>query len=133
MKNLMTLKPLMALTALMALMSCRSTQVEKTVSTDTLRVVNLQRDSVYLRDSVFVSVMQQNDTIFYTKTVTKTAYRDRWRTDTVYKAKTDTVSVTKEAVKEKTVTRFPWWAKLVTVASIVWGGLCVAYVALKKM
>ena len=77
------------------LTSCKShepTIVER-VRTDTVRITQQQRDSIYLRDSIFVNQWQSGDTIFQV--------RDRWHTqyvkkevrDTFYKAKVDSVPV----------------------------------------
>lgn len=127
---------LLIFAALLIFASCRTTkQVTESYAarTDTLRLVQLQRDSIYLRDSVFVSVEQKGDTVYLTKSVTKYKLRDRWRTDTVYKAKTDTVTTKQVVVQERQVTKFPWWAKLLTAASAVMSAVAfVGYVAGKK-
>lgn len=72
---------------------------------DTVRLVQLQRDSVFLHDSVFVSVETRGDTVYLTKAVTRCRDRDRIVRDTVYRAKTDTVKVAERKWREKETER----------------------------
>jgi len=55
--------------------------------TDTVRVVKVQHDSLVLKDSVYIH--DKGDTILIEKWHTQ--YRDRWRTDTIYQSKHDSV------------------------------------------
>jgi hypothetical protein len=55
--------------------------------TDTVRVVKVQHDSLVLKDSVYIH--DKGDTILIEKWHTQ--YRDRWRTDTIYQSKTDSI------------------------------------------
>lgn len=78
--------------------SCTTTKVvtvEK-VRTDTLVQNHVQRDSIWLHDSV--SVMQQGDTIRIDRWHTK--YVEKLRHDSIYIAKVDSVPVPYEVVKE---------------------------------
>ena len=65
----------------------------ETVRTDSVYVDRWQRDSVYLRDSVWVNRWVVGDTVFVDKVVYKWRYRDRWRRDTVAVTKRDSVQV----------------------------------------
>ena len=65
----------------------------ETVSTDSVYVDRWQRDSVYLRDSVWVNRWVVGDTVFVDKVSVKYLYRDRWRRDTVAVTKRDSVQV----------------------------------------
>ena len=70
-------------TILLVLPSCRSHDVPRIAQMDTDRYENhiLQRvDTVVVRDSVFVSERQRGDTVY----LTRTEYRDRWRTQIVH-------------------------------------------------
>lgn len=136
-KTLTTLKPLLALLALMALIaltSCRSVQtatesVERSVRTDTLRVLQLEKDSVFLHDSIYIKEYQRGDTIFLTKHVYNTAWRERVRRDTVYRSKTDTLyqERIKEVEKERTIR---WYEKALAIFAALCGlGLVVFAVA----
>lgn len=113
------------------------------VRTDTLRVVDHRRDSVVVRDSVYVR--EKGDSVF--------VYRERWRDrvelrhDTIVKVKTDTlvrthtdtvrvyqfvemkdsahhsVSSNQETVKERKplwFTLLKWLIPIVVVGAIVW-------------
>lgn len=87
----------------------REVEVVKT-RTDTLIQTKVQRDSIYIERHDSVVTNQKGDTV----TIERWYYRDRWRdrvkTDTVYRSKTDTLIV------EKTVTKteqpLTWWQRL---------------------
>lgn len=85
---------------------------------DTLIQMKEHRDSVVLRDSVFVNVWQSADTIFKVKEVWK--YRDRVsikhdtikdiQIDVQYKERIDTAYINKEIVKTEYVKKpLSWW------------------------
>lgn len=78
--------------------------------TDTLRVVQHHRDSIYLHDSTFVHEFTQGDTVRIVTEMWHTQYRDRLKTDTVYRSKVDSVPapypVEKIVKVEKPLT---WW------------------------
>lgn len=74
------------------------------VSVDSVYVDRWQRDSVYVRDSVFVNQWKKGDTVFIDKMVTKYKYRDRWRYDTVAIVRRDTVQVPYSVEKD-----LGWW------------------------
>lgn len=92
-----------------ALIGCKGEEivtvetVEK-VRIDTLREYHTTHDSIHVRDSV--SVVVKGDTVF--KDRWHTEWRDRWRHDTVYVARTDSIPkpypVTVEVEKE-----LSWW------------------------
>ena len=68
--------------------------------TDTLRVVQHHRDSIYLHDSTFVREYVQGDTVRVVTEMWHTKFRDRLKTDTVYRSRTDSVPVPYPVVKE---------------------------------
>lgn len=93
---------------------------------DTLVRVDVQRDSVLLHDSVFVSVFQRADTVFNTREVWK--YRDRVsikhdtikdvRIDVQYRERIDTAYIDKEVVRTEYVKKpLSWWQK-----ALLWAG-----------
>lgn len=98
---------------------------------DTFVRVDVQRDSVLLHDSVYVSVFQRADTIYKTREVWK--YRDRVsikhdtihdvKIDVQYKERIDTAYINKEVTKTEYVKKpSPFWQRL-----LVWaGGGCVS-------
>lgn len=83
-----------------AICSCRSVRYVpvETVRSDTLYVNRLHRDSVLVKDSVFVR--EKGDTV----EVFRTLFVDRWRdrTDTVRAVSTDTIRVPYPVEKELT-------------------------------
>lgn len=110
---------------------------------DTLVKVDVQRDSVLLHDSVYVSVFQRADTVFKTREVWK--YRDRIsvkhdtirdvQVDVRYKERVDTAFIEKVQVKTEYVKRgFSLWQRallwLGAVGAVV-GGL-LAWFTLRK-
>lgn len=74
---------------------------------DTVRVTQYQRDSIYMHDSVLVR--QQGDTVTIDRWHTQ--YRDRWRTDTIYKSRVDSVPYKVEVIKEVPA-KLSWWERL---------------------
>jgi hypothetical protein len=98
--------------------------------TDTLRIVQHQRDSIYLSDSIYVSDFVRSDTVYKTTERWHTQWRERIVRDTIYQSKRDSipypVEVTKEVPAELT-----WWQQtrlhlanivlvLLAVACVVW-------------
>ena len=76
----------------------------ETVRTDSVYVDRFTRDSVYLRDSVFVNRWMQGDTVFVDKVSVKYLYRDRWRHDTVAVVRRDSVQIPLPVERE-----LGWW------------------------
>lgn len=76
--------------------------------TDTVRITNHTRDSIYLSDSIYVSDFVRGDTVYKTTERWHTQWRERIVHDTIYQSKRDSipypVEVTKEVPAELT-----WW------------------------
>ena len=116
--------------AVLLLQGCRTpapTIVER-VRTDTAYVSKIQRDSVWLHDSVMVERWLRGDTVFEFRDRWHVKYVERLRTDTVYRARVDSVPVPYEV--EKLVERqLTWWQRLrLGIGSAVLIGL-VGFVA----
>ena len=96
--------------AVLLLGSCTTTKYVTVpeVHTDTLRVTQHQRDSIYVHDSVWVSEQQRGDTILLTTTKWLTKYIERLSHDTIYQSKTDSVPVPYPVIKEVPAT-LTWW------------------------
>ena len=97
-----TLHSLLFTLIIVALVGCK-TKEYVTVPvhhTDTLRVVQHHRDSIYLHDSTFVREYVQGDTVRIVTEMWHTKYRDRLKTDTLYRSRTDSVPVPYPVVKE---------------------------------
>lgn len=75
--------------ALCVMCSCARVQYVpvETVKTDSVRVVDVQHDSIYVQDSVIVR--EKADTIFVTRW--RTEYREALRVDTVQIVRTDSI------------------------------------------
>lgn len=75
--------------ALCVMCSCARVQYVpvETIKTDSVRVVDVQRDSIYVQDSVIVR--EKADTIFVTRW--RTEYREALRVDTVQIVRTDSI------------------------------------------
>lgn len=97
---------LLVYAVLTLLFGCRGVKYVQvpSVSVDSVYVDRWQRDSVYVRDSVFVNQWKKGDTVFIDKMVTKYKYRDRWRYDTVAIVRRDTVQVPYPVEKD-----LGWW------------------------
>ena len=117
-------------TILLASVSCSSTRLMPVVqSNDTLHFTqkSASRDTIYLRDSVYVSERQRGDTVY----LTRVEYRDRWRTRVERDTVVD-VQVEKEVVQlppERYVPKFYKWT-----AAIFWTGiaLLILYLILRS-
>ena len=110
---------LLAALLLAACSTIRYVPVE-TVRSDTLIRNEARLDSIYVRDSIYV--YQKGDTV--TKYVEKWRYKYKTKTDTLYIAKRDTVSVTVTEVREKPIKwynqGFIWLGRLCCIALILW-------------
>ena len=76
-----------------ALTSCTTVKYipMEQVHTDSTHTVQNLRDTLYLRDSLFVDRYRQHDTVYVTRTHERTLYRTRWQHDTLYIARRDTI------------------------------------------
>lgn len=93
-------KVVLLLALLLAMMcSCRTQYVPvETVKTDSVRVVDVQRDSIYVLDSIFVR--EAHDTIYITKW--RTEYKEALRVDTFHVQRIDTINTIVEVEKKLT-------------------------------
>lgn len=84
---------LLTLGTITLLVGCTTTKYVTVPEThiDTVLINHQLRDSIYLKDSIYVSEKQNGDTILLTTIKWSTRYIDRWRTDTLYKSKIDSV------------------------------------------
>ena len=106
---------------LLALVSCRSVEVVGSSEVKDVQKFSVARsvDTIYLHDSVFVREVMRGDTVY----LTRTEWRDRWRTRVVH----DTVRHTEyvDRVVEKPPERYvPPFYKRCTVA--LWAIVAIA-------
>ena len=78
--------------------------------TDTLWQSHTLRDSIRIHDSIYVNQYLKGDTVYVEKSVWHTDIRERVKTDTVYKSKTDSVPVPYPVIKE-VEKKLTWWQK----------------------
>ena len=110
--------------------SCSSTKSMPVVqSNDTTSFIqrSARVDTVYLRDSVFVSEKQRGDTVY----LTRVEWRDRWRTQVERDTVVD-VRVEKEVVQlppERYIPKFYRWCTGLLLAILV---LAIGRLALKR-
>jgi hypothetical protein len=119
----------LALAALWFLCSCTTTKVvtvEK-VKTDTTYITKQQRDSIWLHDSIHVT--ERGDTIRIEKWHTK--YIEREVHDTLYRAKTDSIPVPYEVIKE--VPRKSTWFERIMFCTGIIAILCLILFVAKKI
>jgi hypothetical protein len=104
------MKRLLLMAAVSAwLTACTTTKVvtvEK-VRTDTTYITKWQRDSVWLHDSI--RVREKGDSVFVERWHTK--FVEREVHDTLYQAKTDSIPVPYEVVKEVPA-ELTWWQRV---------------------
>lgn len=82
----------------LALSSCGTYRPVKSAKKDSIYAYNFERDSIYLKDSVYVYL--QADTVF--KVRDRTYYRDKVVRDTVYVTRSDTTTVVREVERRFT-------------------------------
>ena len=96
--------------AVLLFSSCTTTRTVTVTErhTDTLRVTQHHRDSIYVHDSVWVSEQHRGDTILLTTTKWLTKYIERLSHDTIYQSKTDSVPTPYPVIKEVPA-KLSWW------------------------
>ena len=89
--------------------------------TDTLRQVTVRHDSVMVHDSIHIT--EKGDTVRIERWHTR--YRDRWRTDTIYQSKRDSIPYPVEVTKEVPA-KLTWWQQTrLHLANILLYGLLI--------
>lgn len=108
------------------LCSCKRVEyvtTEKVVyHTDTLRQTLVQRDSIYLHDSIAYKEFVKGDTVRIESEKWHTRYIDKVKHDTTYVAKVDTTYVSKTKVKE-VPRKKKWWE-----SALEWVGFLFIFV-----
>ena len=117
----MVFKGIMCFTLIVFFVSCKSVEVVGSSEVKDVQKFSVARsvDTIYLHDSVFVREVMRGDTVY----LTRTEWRDRWRTRVVH----DTVRHTEyvDRVVEKPPERYvPPFYKRCTVA--LWAIVAIA-------
>lgn len=87
--------------------------------TDTVRIVQHQRDSIYLSDSIYVSDFVRDDTVYKTVERWRTKYIERMSHDTLYRSKVDSIPYPVEVTKEVPAKLTPWQQFRIHLANIM--------------
>ena len=87
--------------------------------TDTVRIVQHHRDSIYLSDSIYVSDFVRDDTVYKTIERWRTQYFERMSHDTLYQSKTDSIPYPVEVIKEVPAKLTPWQQFRISLANIL--------------
>lgn len=126
-----------ALVAIIALLialffgSCRSVRIveKEVVKTDTLVSYQIQRDSIYVNDSIYIRELIQGDTVKITTDRWHTRWRDRILYDSIYIAQRDTVRVTDIKEVPRKLSGWQWfqiWAgRLALIAIMLAAGVVI--------
>ena len=111
--------------------SCGTTKYVPVVEhrTDTVRVVQHERDSIYLHDSIYVSQQQRGDTVWLTTDRWHTQWRDRWRHDTLYQSRVDSVPAPYPVEVKVPAELTQWQRARISIADILLGVLAILGVA----
>ena len=132
-------KSALILTAFLMAASCTTTKYVpvEVVTTDTLVITKHERDSIYLKDSTNVHEWLRGDTVYVEVNRWRTEYRDRWRHDTIYQHRVDSVPVP-YPVEVEVERKLSWWQQTrMTVGSLALmllaGGAIVGIFRLKKI
>ena len=114
------------------LSGCTTTKYVPVIShsTDTLIQTRTQYDSIYLSDSIYISDFVRTDTVFRTVERWHTQYRDRWRHDTIYQARHDTIPQP-YPVTEYVEKPLGWWQKVLIWIGIIAMMVVIVIVVLK--
>jgi hypothetical protein len=107
-------KYIIAFAILICIASCTPVKYVpvESVRLDSTYIYKVQRDSVHLRDSIFVLV--KGDTVYQYRD--RYLYRDRQRVDTFYVNRTDTIRIPYPVEIEK---KLSWWQQL-KVKTVGW-------------
>ncbi|WP_103914971.1 hypothetical protein [Xylanibacter ruminicola] len=106
------------------LLGCRSKEyvVVTRHTTDTLYQAKIERDSVWLHDSVYVKEKQAGDTIFITTTYWRDRWHERLKIDTLRVATTDSIPQP-YPVTEYVEKKLHWWQ-----TSLMWIGAATLFI-----
>jgi len=98
---------------LLLLCSCTTTKYVPVPEyhTDTLRITNHTRDSIYLSDSIYINDFVRDDTVYKTIERWRTKYIERKTLDTLYQSKVDSIPYPVEVIKEVPA-ELSWWQRL---------------------
>ena len=82
--------------------SCRSIEYipTETIKSDSTYHAVQHRDSIYIKDSIYIDVQRGQDTVYRYETKWRTIYKDVLRTDTFYVTERDSIPYMVEVEKK---------------------------------
>jgi hypothetical protein len=115
--------------------SCVESVTSKVESHDSTALVNMvySIDTIYQHDSIYIREIQRGDTIY----LTRTEWRDRWRTHLVHDTIHNTEYVTNTEYRDRVIEHppekyVPGFYKWCTIALWAIGLLAIGYWALRR-
>lgn len=113
------------LLAVLLLAASCSPRIIEHVRTEVVYRDRVQKDSVYFRDSVFISEKVKGDTVYVDRFKYKYIYKDKYKTDTLLREVHDTTAV--EVKVEKPLSAWKsaklgafWWLVAALGAALLW-------------
>ena len=116
------------------LTGCRSVRVveREVIRTDTLVSTQIERDSIYINDSIYVRELIQGDTVRITTDRWHTRWRDRIKYDSIYIAQRDTVRVTDVREVPRKLNGWQWFQIWCGRLALIAIGLTAAVIIIRK-
>lgn len=108
--------------------SPRVTSAVQKVKSDTIYVGRDVRDSIYVRDSLYIHEYARGETIYVDRTRWREYYVDRWKRDTIYKSRVDTCYVERRVIQEPKVGDRIAKAVMYLFAFVLCLLLCLAFI-----
>ena len=113
------------LLAVLLLAGSCSPRIIEHVRTEVIYRDRVQKDSLYFRDSVFISEKVKGDTVYVDRFKYRYIYKDKYQTDTLICEVHDTTSVEVKVEKslswgQKTKINAFWWLITALVAALLW-------------
>lgn len=122
------MKYLIYIIIVFSLIGCKSKTIYVPVETvKTEYVERLQRDSIFMQDSVFVDRFVKGDSIFFIKEKYKYLYRDKLKVDTIYRD--SLMQVPYPVVEIKEVNRLKTWQ----IILMCLGGILIGFVGYRLL
>lgn len=122
-----TMTAIIAVVAMVIFTGCRTTRYVPVISqrTDTLRITQLHRDSIYLHDSIRVS--EKGDTIRIERW--RTRYIERTTHDTIYQARHDSIPVPYPVTEyvERKRSSMEWGLIIIGIVALIGGIVWLAF------
>ena len=116
------------------LTGCRSVRVveREVIRTDTLVSTQIERDSIYLSDSIYIREVVMGDTVRITTDRWHTRWRDRIKYDSIYIAQRDTVRVTDVREVPRKLNGWQWFQIWCGRLALIAIGLTAAVIIIRK-